>query len=298
MNQWLARCLSIMLGVLICSSAMASEDKISVFVSVAPQKYIAQQIGKHLVDIHIMVHPGASPATYEPKPRQMVALAKTVLYFSIGVPFEKIWLDKIAAANPRMKVVATDQGIEKLPMATGHHHGHDEPVDEHDTSRERPLDPHIWTSPPLVLQQARTVLGALQQIDPIHGNEYAANFDRLAKELKALDEELSQIFKDLQGTRFMVFHPSWGYFAQTYGLQQVPIEIEGKAPKPSQLKQVIEFARQEKIKAIFVQPQFSAKSANLIAKAIGAKVIAADPLAMDWAGNLRRQAAEFKAALR
>ena len=96
----------------------------------------------------------------------------------------------------------------------------------------------------------------------------------------------------------MVFHPSWGYFADTYGLKQVPIEIAGKDPKPAQLKELIEYARQRAIKFIFVQPQYSAKSAQLIARAIGGQVVFTDPLAEDWAGNLRAVARKLRTALR
>jgi zinc transport system substrate-binding protein len=96
----------------------------------------------------------------------------------------------------------------------------------------------------------------------------------------------------------MVFHPAWGYFARTYGLKQVPIEIEGKSPKPAQLQALIEHARRRKIKVIFVQPQFSTKSARVVAKAIGGRVVLADPMAEDWGENLRRQATEFRAVLR
>ena len=96
----------------------------------------------------------------------------------------------------------------------------------------------------------------------------------------------------------MVFHTSWGTFADTYGLHQVPIEIEGKSPKPAQLKQLIEQARASRIKVIFAQPQFSSKSAQQIARAMGGRVAVADPLAEDWATNLRQIAEEFKHAFK
>ncbi len=99
------------------------------------------------------------------------------------------------------------------------------------------------------------------------------------------------------GLRFMVFHPSWGYFAHAYGLKQVPIEIEGKDPKPAELQELIEHARNEGVKVIFAQPQFSDKSARLVAKEIGGQVVFADPLAEDWMSNLMAVANKFKAAL-
>ena len=112
-------------------------DKLTIFVSILPQKFFVQQIGKDLVDVHVMVLPGANPATYEPKPKQMATLSKADVYFSIGAPFEKVWLRKISAANSSMKLCHTDRGIQKIPMApiynnvrNEHHdekHSHNEP---------------------------------------------------------------------------------------------------------------------------------------------------------------------------
>ena len=266
--------------------------KISIMVSIAPQKYFVQQICKNRADVQVMVPPGANPATYEPKPRQMAVISKTRLYFSIGVPFENAWLNKIAAANPDMAVIPTDRGIQKLLMATGHHHaGEKQPA--HGTP-----DPHIWLSPSLVKIQARTILDAVQAADPDHRSVYESNFKAFIVQVSNLDAELKHIFSGSTGQRFMVFHPSWGYFAQAYGLTQVPIEIEGKEPKPAQLRELIEHAREDGIQVIFVQPQFSARSARVIAGEIGAQVVIADPLAENWDANLRAVARKFEGALK
>ena len=311
-------------------SAMAA-DKIPVFVSIIPQKFFVQQIGKDLVDVQVLVEPGADPHSYEPKPRQMAALSKAALYLAIGVPFENAWLEKIAATNPKMSVVHTDRGIEKLAMAAHHHHedhleenheqhdhdhgkaehhdhegDHDHGKGEHhdgaehekDHHEEAGLDPHIWLSPPIVRTQARTITAALQAVDPIHRDIYEANFRIFVGQIDRLDNELRQIFGGKFGTQFMVFHPSWGYFAKAYGLKQVPIEVEGKDPKPAQLKELIQHARENDIRVVFVQPQFSTKSASVVAREIGGEVVFADPLAEDWMANLRKVAAKFKAALR
>ena len=290
---------------------VAADEKLSVFVSIVPQKYFVQQIGKDKVDVQIMVQPGASPATYEPKPRQMADLADADLYFAVGVPFENVWLKKISAANPGMKVIHTDHGINKTPMAAHHHHGEEEHHDHHvaenhkeearhdkDHHEQTGLDPHIWTSPALVKIQAKNMLTALQKADPSRKNEYEENYNAFAAKIHALDQNLKQTFAGKTGLQFMVFHPAWGYFAQAYGLKQVPIEIEGKDPKPAQLKELIKHAKEEGIKVIFVQPQFSTKSAELIAREIGGQVAFADPLAEDWGANLRMMADKFRAALK
>lgn len=315
-------------------------ERMPVFVSIVPQKYFVQQIGKDLVNAQIMVRPGASPATYEPKPKQMADLSKAKIYFAIGVPFENAWLERIAAANPNMRVVHTDHGIEKLAMAAHHHHDgdeeehhkseHDHEKGEHhgedrhgheegehhgedkhgheesehhgekanDHHEHTGLDPHIWLSPSLVKIQARTILAGLQEADPAHRSVYEANYKAFSARIDQLDADLKETLAGKAGLQFMVFHPSWGYFAHAYGLKQVPIEIEGKDPKPAQLKEMIEHAREKGIRVIFVQPQFSTRSAKLVAREIGGQVVFADPLAPDWLDNLRKVSEKFKMALK
>lgn len=288
------------------TSAADAGETISVFVSIEPQRYFVQQISKASATVQVMVQPGASPATYEPKARQMAELSRADIYFAIGVPFERVWLPKIAAANPKMKIVHTDEGIKKLTMRASHHHdGHGEHHHAHEDEKSPAehseaggKDPHIWLSPPLVKVQAGTILRTLQAADPAHRDRYESNHRAFLDRIDALDDELKQTFQGKKGLQFMVFHPSWGYFARAYGLEQVPIEIEGKDPKPAQLQALIRHARKEQIQVIFVQPQFSTKSAALIAKAIDGRVAFADPLASDWLANLKEVARQFRSALR
>ena len=327
----LIKLISFIFGVLCVFPGNAfAADKLPVFVSIVPQKYFVQQIGKNLVDVHTKVQPGASPATYEPKPKQMADLSKTNIYFAIGVPFENAWLGKVAAANPKLRVVHTDHGIEKLAMEAHHHHDdghaeehrdtdqheadHDHEKSEHQREAEHEyhgeeehdkdhhehtgLDPHIWLSPPLVKIQARTILAALQEVDPEHRSVYEANFKAFTAQIDQLDADLKKTFAGKTGLQFMVFHPAWGYFAHAYELKQVPIEIEGKDPKPAQLKELIRHSRENGIKVVFVQPQFSTKSAALVAREIDGQVAFADPLAENWMANLRQVADKFQAALK
>jgi zinc transport system substrate-binding protein len=312
----------IVIVLLICPVAVSAAEKILVFVSILPHKYFVQQIGKELVDVRVMVQPGSDPHTYEPKPQQMVAISKAKLYFAVGIEFEEAKLSKIITTNPKIKVIHTDHGIKKRDMEAhqNHHDGHEEEHhedDHHKADRDHEkgehhgeeahdkvhhehagLDPHIWLSPPLVKIQAQQILTALKEIDPANSESYDKNFNEFAAQISQFDAELKKIFLGKTGLQFMVFHPSWGYFADTYGLKQVPIEIEGKDPKPAQLRELIEHARELTIKVIFVQPQFSIKKANVVAREIGGQVVFADPLAYDWMANLRNVADKFAAALK
>jgi len=269
---------------------VSAKETVKAFVSILPQKHFVEKIGQSLVDVSVMVPPGASPATYEPKPKQMVGLSRARLYFTIGVPFERTWLKKLESANPKMWLVHTDHGIKKRAMKAHHDHG--------ERGNQVILDPHIWTSPPLVMMQARNILTGLLQVDPSNGTVYEANYRKFIAEILDLDADLRNVFAGRQGLQFMVFHPSWGYFASAYGLRQVPIEMEGKEPKPALLKELIAHARKHDIKVVFVQPQFSSRSARLIAREIGGQVLTADPLAENWMENLRHLAEKFRTALR
>lgn len=290
---WAVFCLTL-------TAAAFADSRVPIFVSILPQKFFVQKIGGDRVDVQVMVRPGANPATYEPKPRQMAAISRTKIYYAVGLPFEKAWLEKISASNREMKIVHTDDGIEKILMMTHQHHPEAKRHrhEKAENQRRGIPDPHIWLSPPLVKIQARHILRALEEVDPAHRAAYQSNYRKFLRDVDALDTELRVIFAGEKGLRFMIFHPSWGYFALAYGIEQVPIEIEGKTPGPAQLKELIAHAKEYDIKVIFAQPQFSAKSAGLIAREIDGQVVFADPLAPDWENNLREVAAKFKKALR
>jgi len=291
---------AISLLILFCTVSQATVP--TVFVSIVPQKYFVQQICKEKLAVEVMVQPGASPATYEPRPSQMAMLAKSKAFFAIGVPFEKTWLARISEINPEMRIVHTDADIEKLPMAAHFHEGEEHEGHERDAEHGAEMhgipDPHIWLSPPLVEKQLSVIEQNLVELFPENAAFFHANCEKLKEEVRHTDEQVRQLLQDSRGSQFMVFHPSWGYFAREYGLMQVPVELEGKEPKPAQLRELVEHAREKHIKVIFAQPQFSRKSAGIIAREIGGQVVIADPLALEWSTNLVDVAQKIKTAAR
>jgi zinc transport system substrate-binding protein len=135
-------------------------------------------------------------------------------------------------------------------------------------------------------------------VDPAGKAYYAANAAALDRELQALDGEIRGKLKVLKSRRFLVFHPAWGYFAHEYGLEQIAAEEQGKTLTPRQLQRVIEQARGAGIGVVFVSPQFSTAQAEAIARDIGGHTVTVDPLARDYAGNLRKAATAFAGSLR
>ena len=284
----------IILPMTLISGVSLAGEPLDVWVSILPQKYFAEKVAGGLARVSVMVPPGSNPATYEPKPAQMRRMARSKIFFSIGVPFEKMWLKRVAAVNPEMQVAQTDSGIDKREMSTGDYRGK-----RNLPGKTQSGDPHIWLSPPLVKTQARAMADALIRIDPAHKRTYEINLKKFETEIDRLDLELKKIFEqNPHGAEFLVFHPSWGYFADTYGLKQISVETEGKAPSAAEMAGLIRYCRDRGIRVVFVQPQFSARRAKTIAREIGGQVVFIDPLNKNWAKNLRSVAAKVAAALR
>jgi zinc transport system substrate-binding protein len=275
----------------------ASKPEIS--VSIVPQKYFLEKIVKDKFDINVMVKAGSSPHTYEPKTSQMKSLSNSKIYFYTGIEFEKAWLDKFKKSAPNTLFIDSSANIQRIAMEEHSHeeekthdkHKHDKKhdhEDEHDG-----LDPHVWLDPVLVKIQAKNIYDAVVLIDASNKDFYTKNYEEFIQELDVLDVKIKEILAPYSQKAFMVFHPSWGYFASRYNLEQISIEIQGKEPKPNELIELVKDAKKHDIKIIFVSPQFSQKSANTIAQNIGGNVVAIDSLSEDWSNDLIKTANEI-----
>ncbi|MDV3352165.1 zinc ABC transporter substrate-binding protein [Leptothoe sp. LEGE 181152] len=281
------------------------QGPLDITVSILPQEYFVEKIGGDRVEVNVMVQPGESPATYEPKPQQLKDLSEAEAYVRIGVPFENAWMDKIQSANAQMLVIDSAQGIERLEMVAHHHdedhaeeaadHDHEE-EHEHEEKHEHAegtLDPHIWLSPQRVKIQAQNIYQGLVTIDPENEATYQANLTQFLGEIDQLDQQIKQNLVGVENREFIVFHPAWGYFAQDYDLEQVPIEIGGQEPSAAELGELIQQAKTENIQVIFAQPEFSTKSAETIATEIAGEVLFITPLAPNWSDNLLQVSQTF-----
>ena len=276
------------LGLAACTPSPSAKTgkAMVVTVSILPEKYFVERIGGDLVSVNVMVGPGDSPHTYEPKPEQMAALSRSAVYFRIGVEFENAWLDRISSTNPKMKIVDLSEGIQKLPMSAHQ--------DAKGAASGEGLDPHIWTSPNLVSSMAGRIYKELSELDLANETVYKSNLDAFLKNIDALDVEIRSSLDSLTNRRFMVFHPGWAYFAKDYNLQEISIEIGGTEPSANELAKLIDTAKAENIHVVFAQPEFSTQIAKYIANEIGGQVVLISPLAENWLENLRQVALTFK----
>jgi zinc transport system substrate-binding protein len=283
------------------------EGPVKVFVSILPQRYFVEQIGGELVDVDVLVKPGQSPHSYEPSPSQIVALGKADILFTIGVDFEKAFLPEIRSALSDLTIVETQHGIDFREMeAHTHEDEHDHEGNEHDEEGEHHdedghdhdedenghegNDPHVWLSLENGKIIGENVMTALVSADPANKQVYESSYQDLVRRIDAVKEDLKAVMSPLRGEKILVFHPAFGYFTEEFGLVQEAIETGGKEPSPKQLEKIISEAKAERVRVIFVQPQFSRSGAEKVAEAIDGAVVAIDPLAPDWLSNMRRVA--------
>jgi zinc transport system substrate-binding protein len=279
-------CRIALLLMLLPIAAQAGEP-MRVFVSILPQADLVERIGGNRVEVTVLVRPGQSPATYSPSPKQLAELSKARLFIRVGVPFEEGFIDKIKETYPKLKIIDQRDNVRLLRSECDHGHDHD----------HGETDPHIWLDPKRLKVQAQNIGKALVEADAGNIAEYNTNLLKLIAELEGLDKRIGVLMAPYRGKVLLVYHPAYGYFTDSYGLKQVAVEAGGKEPGGRQLAGVIEQAKKIKAKVIFVQPQFSKKSAGLVAEAIGGKVVAMDPLARDVLANLEKMARMVAGAL-
>jgi zinc transport system substrate-binding protein len=264
-------------------SGQALAAGMDIFVSIPPQAFLVRKIGGEHVTIHTLLDKGQNPHTFEPSPRQLLRLSNSKILFTIGLPFEKRLLSMIGRSYRNLDIIATDQHIRKRRMEDDHS----------DTHHEDTEDPHIWLSPLLLKTQADTICRALIDADPANRTVYQRNRASLLKRLDTLHLRLKKILSPYLGRTFYVFHPAFGYFADTYGIIQKPVEFEGKKPSPKQLAEFIKEARADGIKTIFVQPQFDSKSAMAVARSINGELVELDSMAENIFQNLLNTAGKI-----
>jgi len=290
----LALATSCVLGAGAGSTTEPGTAEIDAYVSIAPQGYFLRHIGGPHVRTHILVRPGESPHTFDPGPRQLAELASSKVYFTIGLRFEQRLITKLAGLNPDVRIVDASAGIARRavePDSATLRSGTTLP------SRGEQTDPHVWLSPRAARVIARNMAEALTEIDPSHADLYASGFEALAAELDSLDRDIARTLEPVSGRSFYVFHPAFGYFADAYGLKQVAAEVGGKEPTAKELATFIRRAHRDGVGVIFVEPQFSQRTARAVAEETGAKLVELDPLAYDYTNNLRRIASEIRASI-
>ncbi|MCN4144431.1 MAG: zinc ABC transporter substrate-binding protein [Thiohalomonas sp.] len=269
-------------------SSLAHSARIEAFVSILPQQYLLETIGGDRVNVHVMVKPGQSPATFEPSPKVMSVYSKSDVYFTIGMPFEQVWIRRVASLNDNISIVKTQptendlSGHDNHLLLPGQHHS---------------FDPHTWLSPVLLIEQAKIIVAELSRMSVQNKNYFFNNYKELSDKVNVLHNDLLLLFKDNNKSNFVTFHPAFSYFARQYGLTQIAIEMDGKEPSAKQISQVINRIKDKKVKYILIEKQFNQVIPQTIARSVDAQLLIIDPLALDYLTNMKDIAEKINKAL-
>lgn len=274
----------LLIGVSCSKSPQPSSEKPTkpvLLVSIAPYRFLTEQIAGPDFQVLTAVPPGSDPHSFEPTSQQMQQLLAGQVWFRIGEPFEEKAVSLLKQTRANLVVQDLREGIALIPEASSSpcpHCSHDH------------FDRHIWLSPRLAAIQAETIANVLSETFPDHGALFESNLQKLKATLTALDQEIEALLKPVEGRALLVSHPSFGYFCQDYDLLQLSIEYEGKDPRPKHLERILQEAKAHHAAIAFAQPQYNNKGAQLIAEKMHLPIRLIDPYGADYVETLRKLA--------
>jgi zinc transport system substrate-binding protein len=251
-------------------------------VSIAPQEWFVSRIGGDRVRILVLAGPGQNPHNYEPTPQQLSSLSRASAWILSGTEFEISLQPKIEKLFSGLRIVDGTAGVTFRSMTAHEEH------DDEDEDDDHTIDRHTWlgSGPAKIL--AGHIRDTLSVMDPEGAEQYAAQYRTLVQDIDTVFDDLRRDLAPLHGSNVFVYHPSFGYFLDEFGITQQAVETGGKEPGPRDLARLIALAQKEHPAAIFVQAQFPVSAAQTVANAIDAALITLDPLAPDWLANIQR----------
>lgn len=259
-------------------------DKPILSVSIEPQRFFLEQLVGDKYTINTVIPSGSNPETFDPSPAQMIAVSTSHLYFKLGFfGFEQTWLKDVEKNSSTIKVIDCSASIPVLENHQCDEHGHDHAHESH--SHAGP-DPHIWSSPRMASIIVDNMYKALVENDSDNEVFYKDNYNHLKTEILETDSIIKSYIDKSLSKSFVIYHPALSYYAEEYGLKQLSIEFEGKNPSPAQMKAVIDQARAENVKVVFIQTEFDQKNGETIAKELGAKLVSINLMDYNWQNEM------------
>lgn len=278
---FLSTVLSLPGGVLAQGPAAAP---IPVAASIGPLGDFCRKVGGARVQVTVLIPSGASPHVFEPTPREVAQAVRAKVLVYVGAGLDP-WVERLAASSTaasQIRVVAV-AGLPLLTEATSVAQEEGD-IPRHAGQEHRHLpgtgNPHVWLDPVLAQDISRRIAAALIQADPDHRESYEANLKAFLQDLEALHQEAARRTAAFAIREFVSFHPSFTYFARRYGLKEVGvIEISpGREPTPGHIRRIVEAIRRYGVRVVFAEPQLSPRTAAVIAREAGVRVLLLDPL--------------------
>jgi zinc transport system substrate-binding protein len=281
-----------------CKTKQPSDARPVVTVTILPLRYFAEQLAGEHFRINVLVPPGVSHHNYDPTPRQLQDLEKSSVLFVNGhLGFEISWIPKMKSNYPKLEIVNLSRGIELITTEGGEgvHAGETESGVQASGHSDVGVDPHYWMSVVEARKLATTMAAGLVRADPACREAVDKNLAMLISRIDSLGETMAGRFKTLSHRSFLIFHPALAYLARDYKLTQHSMELGGKEPTASHMKELVDLAKAEKINTIFIQKEYDQENAQTLARETGATIITIDPMSPDWFAEMEQLAIKIAA---
>lgn len=269
--------------VLFSAAATFAAQPLTVAVSVPPQKYVVEQIAGTNVNVLVVIDKGQDAHVFEPTPRKLEALRTAQVYLRIGLPFEKVIVERLAKTNPALRVVNMFHDEDDAHHTHDHAHG--------GLCHDAGMDPHSWMSPDELAEQAEIVAACLAELQPENNALYEQNRAAFAANMATLKADISTSLNASGTSVIAVHHPAWGHFAACFGLRQIAVEFNGATPSAKHLARVSKELKAANVNVMLVQNEAEAKCVKSFADKLGITVKTVNPLAENVVDTIRQSAA-------
>lgn len=256
-------------------SSHEADGPIPVVATIFPVADWVRNVAGDRASVTVLLPPGASPHTFDPKPSRIREISRARVFFQIGAGLE-LWAGRVvqAAGNRRMEVVRLADGMDLLCS------GDDDHCTDNPGDPDHAANPHVWLDPQYAEKMVKRIEEVLSGVDPAGADAYRRNADAYVMQLRSLDADIRETVAAFAVKKYVAFHPAWAYFSKRYGLEPVGIieESPGKEATPAHLERIVSAVREYGIPAVFAEFQLNPKAAEVIARETGARVAFLDPL--------------------
>jgi len=248
----------------------------SIFISIAPQKYLLEKLIGNDQQIEVIIPTNASPHTYQPGPQELVRLVNAKSVFTIGTPFEKPIVDKLKGLNPTLPIYDTSVGTKKI--IENHIHQHE--------GEDSYGDPHIWTSIDNLKIISKNMYEILIKTRVMQRTILDSNYTHLINLIEETRSHIKERLLKLRNRSVLLYHPSLNHFAKDFEMQVLTIEHEGKFPPPKHLLDIASTISKLKLRCAFISPTMSEKYRQSLEENLKIKLESFNPLEYDILKNL------------
>jgi zinc/manganese transport system substrate-binding protein len=286
------RCFILALALAAAPGHVLAQQKIRVVTTSADLKSLAEAVGGARIEAESLATPEQDPHTVEIKPAQLARLRNAALLIRVGLDHEP-WLAKLrlpekvpvldASRNVRLTQTETPR-LRVERRAHVHAFG----------------NTHYWLDPENALAITAAIRDSLSKLSPKDAQAFESNRRAFAETLAKKTEQWKAALAPLRGSRVVVMHDSWSYFAERFGLKIVAAAepTPGVPPSPAELAKLLQRMRETGVKVLIADPNSNPSLVREIAAKSGAQAVTLSPSGTDYLRMLDENVAALTAALK